>query len=140
MTLPELTRGTLSVLGPNDVMLLGGYHNADERARYYKVMDDFEAGAPDCVFHPCWKDKPAVDAGKDAIASAYVRQNGKALIVVGNRAEQARDVTLRLDAQRVGSHAQAVDAQTKETFPIKDNVLTVPIGRHDYRQLLLTEK
>jgi len=33
-----------------------------------------------------------------------------------------------------------VDAQTQETFNLKDNVLVVPVGRHDYRQLLLIKK
>jgi hypothetical protein len=138
MSMPELTRGTLSVLGPNDVMLVGGYHNPQERAKYQKVVNDFGTGAPDCVFYPYWEDGSPIRSSAESIASAYVRP-GKMLLVVANRAEEPREVKVQVDFKKLGlaPAAEAGDMQTGEKFAVRDGAVAAPIPRHDYRLLLL---
>jgi hypothetical protein len=120
-------------------------------------------GADDVVFHAYWDADNGVKAGgKDVIPAVWTRP-GKALLLLANLGEQANAV-VTLDPKALGLGEPAtwivadgeaggrtvvtgadgkfaiVEKWDPATAPIRHDGkgrLTVPIERHDYRQILI---
>jgi hypothetical protein len=130
---------------------------------FLQARQAFGMGADDVVFHAYWDADNGVKAGgKDVIPAVWTRP-GKALLLLANLGEQANAV-VTLDPKALGLGEPAtwivadgeaggrtvvtgadgkfaiVEKWDPATAPIRHDGkgrLTVPIERHDYRQILI---
>ena len=103
--------------------------------------DRFGIEADDVEFIPYWqKDAGLTCATKDVYVGCWKRP-GKVLLIVVNKGEKC-DAAVKVDSAKLGlpagSECKAWDAETEAKLGIAaDGMLRVPVGRHDYRQVIV---
>ncbi len=123
--------------------LCSGNSNGNNQA-FWVGRDRFGIEADDVTFTGYWaKDSGVACATKDVYVSFWQRP-GKALLAVVNYGEKA-DAPVRVDCKALGlppaAQCKAWDAETEEELPLAaDGTVTVPLERHNYRQIIVEKK
>jgi hypothetical protein len=101
----------------------------------YELLNAFDVGAADVVYHPYWAKAPAAEAPAPNVKVSVWTRPGKAIAVVANLGD-AQTATVRLNPAALGfAPATVRDYEAKTNLTLNADAITVPIPRHDYRLL-----
>jgi hypothetical protein len=111
---------------------------------FAKARKDFGIDADDVRFIGYWQSGSGLSADAQAVKLAGWVRPGKVLVAVVNRGEAGK-VTLSVDGKKLGLPAastwQVIDGETGETFSANaSGKITLPVERHDYRQIVISGK
>ena len=126
----------------NDV-LPGANPNGRNNA-VWAGRERFGIDADDVKFVPYWNPDSGISGGsgeKGIYASSW-RRPGRVMIAVVNTGDAATTASLKLDPAKLGlasdATATAVDADTGAPLSSAgDGTISVPVERHDYRQVMI---
>ena len=106
----------------------------------WRGRERFGIDTDDVAFLPYWhKDTGITCPGENLYASAWSKP-GAVLIAAVNAGSARADATVTVDLARLKlpAGAKAIDADTGKPLEMTaDGRVTVPIERHDYRQILI---
>ena len=105
-------------------------------SKLWRLSDEF--GRKEAQWLPYWRNEDAVSVSPaGALASLYHHPREGVLVIVSNLAPEAAEVTVRLNATRLGlrSDAGARDALTGETVELRDHAFTARLGSMEWRIL-----
>lgn len=104
----------------------------------------FGIDADDVRFIPYWQQNSGLSSSTKAIYLAGWLRPGKVLIAVVNYGEQT-DATVKVDMTKLGLAAPANckiwDGESKQELTLNaDGTFTIPVERHNYRQIIIEPK
>ncbi|HUW57011.1 MAG TPA: glycoside hydrolase domain-containing protein [Planctomycetota bacterium] len=124
----RLTRSALAATLPHEMLPYARVHSPTA-VRVRDIVYDFVKEKGVEAF-PYWEDGGPVRAPEGLLVTAY-RAGRRLLFVVGNAGGEG-NYTIRVDPARLGWNiAGAVNRETGAEIPVKDNMLTLRMGRHD---------
>lgn len=110
--------------------LATGNHNGGNIA-HWKAREKFGLDADDVQFLPYWEKDTGIRCDNDKVRISGWQRPGKLLLAVVNFGEKTTaKITLKTPATKI------TDAETGEVLPD----LNIPVGRHDYRQIVIEAK
>ena len=113
------------------------WSDAAQWNKLYEALDAF--GIAGAQFRPYWQDSGArAEAG--VLVSSYVGKSGAVLAVMNTG--EATEAKIALDLQRLGlaKVGSAVDVLRDEPVKAEGNTVTVPLGRHEGRVIVVKEE
>jgi hypothetical protein len=125
----------------NDV--LPGANPNGHNQPVWRGRNRFGIDTPDVTFHPYWEKNSGISYGGEGIYAASWRKPGAVLIAVVNTATNKAAVALQIDKGALGlsGDVAAVDADTGEAITMQgDGSIMVPVERHDYRQVMISNR
>ncbi|NCO34678.1 MAG: hypothetical protein AUJ92_07515 [Armatimonadetes bacterium CG2_30_59_28] len=133
----EPTRGMMALLMIHDVSPWPIWCNEKVVDEAFAALDEF--GYVDANFLPYFDaTPPATTDMQDVYVSAYKRDDGKALLIVGNLSKEDRQGTVRIDASRLGLPlSQVVSWPDKSALTVSKESVTIDVPRLGYRMLLI---
>jgi len=108
----------------------------------WRGRDRFGIEASDVTFVPYWDKNSGLSCAGDLLYASAWRKPGALLAAIVNRGESTT-ASVHLDVSKLGLPTagpyQAVDADTGGDLSMSaDGSISIPIERHDYRQILIT--
>jgi hypothetical protein len=143
--LKKAMRAYTGMLLLNDVLASANANSLNQEA--WTARDHFGMEANDVRFLGYWDPQKGFTSGTVKVAvSGWLRPgpgpgHGKLLLVVVNTGEKT-DASVQVDPAKLGlpalSQCRVTDAETGQAITISNQTdLTVPLERHDYRQILI---
>jgi hypothetical protein len=133
------SRGLAALVMLHDTLVWAGpgQGNVSVFNKMYEALDKF--GYQDSTFIPYWSEHPPASTEmKDVYISAYKRNDGRALIVVGNTASVPRKGNVVLNLKSLGLPVTKVLSWPDGTpLPMKDDTVALDMDGLDYRLLLV---
>ena len=133
----EPTRGLMALLMVHDVAVWPIWCNPEVVWQAWDALDEF--GYVDSQFIPYFApDPPAFTEMPDVYASAYRRQDGRALVIVSNLSREDREGQVRLNAESLGvSVKRVVSWPDKAELALTEGSVPLSVPRLGYRMLVV---
>ena len=140
--LDRVMRAYTAMTIANDV--LPGANPNGHNQPVWRGRHRFDIDSPGVTFHPYWHRDSGITfngptTGDTFMASSWTKPHA-ALIAVVNRSDAKADAALKVDLKQLGLSGQSkvIDADTGDAIAMQpDGTITVPVERHDYRQLMI---
>ncbi len=137
--LKKAMRAYTGMLLLNDTLASANANSLNQEA--WIARDHFGMEANDVRFVAPWDPQSGMESSTPDITLSGWTRPGKLLLAVVNTGEKTTAL-LRLDAAKLGlsapAHWKVMDAETQQPIVVDaQGMLTVPLERHDYRQILI---
>jgi hypothetical protein len=131
------TRGLAALVMLHDVVVWPIWSNINVWNTMYDALDKF--GYVESTFIPYWAaNPPALTNMKDVYISAYKRNDGRALVVVGNTSRDPRSGTVTLNATSLGlPTGKVLSWPDGKPLQVENGNVQVSMDGLDYRLLLV---
>ena len=127
----------------NDVLASANANSLNQEA--WIARDHFQMEASDVRFLGYWDPQRGFGSGTANVSvSGWLRPGGRLLLAVVNTGEKTK-AAVQIDAAKMGlaslAQCRITDAETGQPITVSGAAgLTVPLERHDYRQILIEPK
>ena len=131
------TRGLAALVMLHDVSVWPLWSNVDVWNKMYDALDKF--GYIKSTFIPYWSPQPPASTDmKDVYISAYKRDDGRALLIVGNTSREPRSGTVTLNAATLGLPVgKVLSWPDGKPLQVENGNVQVSMDGLDYRLLLV---
>jgi hypothetical protein len=109
----------------------------------WRGRERFGIDTPNVTFHPYWEPNNGLSCSGDGMYVASWRKPGSVLVAVVNTSNDKSDSVVHVDttAIKLDHRCTAVDAETGDVLTMNaDGSMTIPVPRHDYRQIMITDR
>ena len=109
----------------------------------WRGRERFGIDTSNVTFHPYWEKDSGVSCGDDGMYTASWTKPESLLIAVVNTGAAKTDAIVHVDRKQLGLDGKCavVDADTGDAIAMQpDSSFTIPVERHDYRQVMISAR
>jgi hypothetical protein len=131
------TRGLAALVMLHDTSVWAIWSNVSVWNKMYDALDKF--GYVESTFIPYWSPQPPASTDmRDVYISAYKRNDGRALVVVGNTSREPRSGTVTLNAKALGLPVgKVLSWPDGKSLPDENGKVQISMDGLDYRLILV---
>ncbi len=129
------TRNMLAILLPNDILFGPGLMHVDLAKRIWEIWDTLGNARHITLRDPGLTAEPS---GKTVQAGLYLKENGRAMLVVGNLSAEPRTIKILSAADLLPLAGMRVDdILDAKPASLAGQTITLDVGAKDFRLVLL---